>query len=349
MIFKKIIWRIIISLTKLFGLYVLKLFNLFNYYILNAHKFKYFESEQILRKKLDLFDFENLSKSLPLICKSIYLHNHFYGHEYILKKYAFFKTNLPWIIEHGVAFEDDLDPYFELFKDFELIVTFGDHRTRVYNKSTSKKIINVGPYIHYANSILNKTETDLLKNKLGKKVLLVFPMHATNQIHFEYNQEFFIAEINKRKIQYDSVLICMYWKDIQLGLHKKFLENKYLITCAGHIMDQNFLARLKSIINLSDYVLCNSIGTHLGYAYFMNKKVEFIEQGITKIIGSESDIKASLPKNIESYKLKIDEVKKAFVKNSTYTEEDRYNLINDLWGFNHIKNPKELREMFEFF
>lgn len=340
---KKVLKIIIIRLTNFYGLGILKAINLFNYYIIHFFSFSKFKSEQIRRQNIDLFDYLELAKSLPLICNSYYLNNDFYGHNHILKKYMSINNDLFWIIEHGIGFGENPDPFAEDFNDFLLVVTYGDFREIVNLKFTTKKILKIGPYIHYTNPLLNKIETDLLKNKLGR-VLLVFPMHATNQVHYLYDDSFFIQEIKKRQTNYDNVIICMYWKDIQLGLHLKFKASNFLITCAGHIMDQNFLPRLKTIITISDEIFTNTIGTHIGYAVFMNKKIEYIEQEITQIVGSSENIKTNHPKDVESFLKKEAEVKNAFVKDSEYSEDQRYNLVNDLWGFNHIKNPKELKD-----
>ena len=52
-------------------------------------------------------------------------------------------------------------------------MTFGKSREdKLINNNPSAKIIKIGPYIHYAQSILKTSEVNLQKKKYGKNMLV---------------------------------------------------------------------------------------------------------------------------------------------------------------------------------
>ena len=42
------------------------------------------------------------------------------------------------------------------------------------------------------------------------------------------------------------------------------------------VEDEKFLSRQKAMINIADYIISDSIGTHIGYCYSLGKSVELI-------------------------------------------------------------------------
>lgn len=124
--------------------------------------------------------------------------------------------------------------------------------------------------MQYVDCTLSSAEQENFKKKLGR-TLLVFPNHSSHYIETKFDERDLILEIEKVKNKFDTVLVCMYWKDILLKKEQPYKDKKYKIVTAGHIFDYNFLPRLKSIIKLADVTMSNAIGTHMGYCVYLGK------------------------------------------------------------------------------
>ena len=86
---------------------------------------------------------------------------------------------------------------------------------------------------------------------------------------------------------------------------------------------------MKSIIELSDYTVSNSVGTHLGYCIWMNKPHYIIDDQIINET-NERDYK-----KIGSFFL-------------TYTEQiqpEQYAVVAKYWGFDSVRTSEELKSI----
>jgi hypothetical protein len=185
-----------------------------------------------------------------------------------------------------------------------------------------------------------------MKQDLGR-VLLVFPSHSIGAVSVEYDQQEFCKEIENRKVGYDTVLVCMYWKDAQNGDHSLYEKMGYKLTTAGHRDDVYFLNRLKSIIMLSDMVISNSLGTHLGYSLFLGKPNYLFKQNMSLVAKSQSghtliknyyDPGLTTTKNRDSQMLYD-----AFNTFEERITDAQYELTNYIWGFDCVKTQEELK------
>ncbi len=333
---------------KIFGLRLYKTKSLINYYIVNISKYKHFENEQERRKNIEIFDYSNISVPLPLISKKHYLHNSFYGMEDNFKKYTNFNKGIKAIIEHGIYFGDFVEP---LSKNpaFKTIITYSLYRKKIIEKYTDKKVITVGPYIHYVNYLLPESELIKIKNSLGK-TLLVFPMHSTIQLNLQYSHANFLNFLDTIKNDFDSILVCFYWKDIHNKNHIPFIEKGFKVVCAGHLMDSHFLHRIKSFIYLSDYVVTNSIGTHIGYCIYLKKPVFYFEQDYKIDESKDGDLKKEMDfrgnNYIKSYNDVTKDLKSKFSRYGEYViSKEQYDLVNNIWGLDQVRSNIDLKKL----
>lgn len=299
------------------------------------------------RKKESIFNFHELAKNMP---KSWLDHpvmeNNYYGLVYVLKKKAKLKKTNPRVyFEHGIVFGSFT---YDILKDTfcEKLLTFGSYRELQIKKKHEYLTISIGPYIEYAEFLLNEVEINNIKNQLGK-VLLVFPSHSIDSTLAEFDEDFLIDEISKYACDFDTVLVCLYWKDIQLGRFEKYENAGYKITTAGHINDIYFLSRLKSIIEVSDFTMSNSIGTHIGYAVHMNKPHMIINQKVTSAPGKVArSFERGKKLRSELDYFSLDEIKlelmKAFSHYNKKITEEQYGLVRGIWGTDKIKSHVEL-------
>jgi hypothetical protein len=197
-----------------------------------------------------------------------------YGIGCVIKQYAAV-SNMPisYAFEHGLYFGEYV-PVASYYRTTKSIITFSDHRKNIIQSKLDKHVIAIGPYIHYANSLLGESEIDNIKKKYGK-ILLFFFAHGTREGGEYYNVPKIICKLNeiRKEKRFDSVFVCMYYYDLlNTCFAQMFTKANFEIITAGHVYDINFLARLKSIIGLADYVVTNDVvGTSLGYCVYMKK------------------------------------------------------------------------------
>ena len=321
----------------------LNLYN--NYYKLkNKHKFFY---EVNKRKEISIFAYSELSKPLPFYPSEKIKDSNFYGHIHSLKKYSN-TCKITHSIEHGLYLGNYV-PKATFLKTTKSILTFSENRKRhLLVNNVKKPIYPIGPYIHYADSILEREKIKELKEELGN-TLLVFPSHSIDNVNVKFNVEGFISEILKVSKNYQTVMVCLYYKDI---LDKRFLASykKYgfKIVTAGHFYDLNFISRLKSIILLSDFTMSNSVGTHTGYCIYLNKPHYIYNQDVSYVDNKE---RSYVDIRDESQLMSLENEKKEIISefSKLYTEitdSQRY-VIDKYWGLSSTKSPDEIQQLLE--
>lgn len=302
-----------------------------------------------LRKKSDLTDVLTLSGHMPFCWTHPIIDNNYYGINRVLCLYAGVnKMSDRLFIEHGLVFGSlTYDLYKTSFAKH--LITFGCYRKEIISKTRTYPIETIGPYIHYANLIFSAEKIKFLKTKFGK-TLLVFPSHSIKAVNVNYDMHEFINEIKKIGQQFDKVMVCLYWKDIQNGLWEVYSKEKFDVVTAGHVYDPFFLDRLKTIISLADSTMSNNIGTHIGYSVFLEKPHYIYEQDITPQISSDlrSFNRELNMRSIEDRETLMDArllLKRTFgVFTNTITDEQR-EIVRYFWGTDKIKSKKELRNM----
>lgn len=309
------------------------------------------EQEIESRKNLPLTDVENLSKELNSSYKSEILRGEIflarYGMNRILKKYAGLPLdyNIHVLFEHGIIYTDYVGGAFRIHEYLPSMVA-SQYRIDILKKQKGfKGAYAIGPYIHYADSLLNKEEIKAEKERLGR-TLLVFPSHSIDTTIAHFDQEEFMNKIKETSKDFDSVRICMYHQDVILKKHLPYQKENYEIVTAGHFNDYYFLSRLKSIIEISDVTMANDIGTHLGYSIYLNKPHYLIKQKIDYDV-NDNVVKKNTDEAVDrqKYSDNVSNIIKFFSQYSETITKEQYDLISYLWGFNEVKTPQELKKL----
>lgn len=299
-----------------------------------------YQKEISRRASLPLTAIHDLAKDINAFAPYTYeLHpsNAFYGNEAALKKYLDLspKYQFKLSIEHGIVLTDEMSEI-DIIGPFQTIFSMGTKRLKFLKKYKSNPVA-IGPYIYYAQSLLSKSQVKKEQQRLGKN-LLVFPAHSLPGLNNEFDSEGFCKDINKLKKTFDSVRICLYWKDILKGMDKVYLEKGFECVTAGHVYDPNFLPRLKAIIETSTVTCSNDIGTQLGYSVLLGKP-HVIIYNKAKYSGEKEQVE--LMNNLyfsKTYQLFRD----TFSKNSAVISKTQLKLVKDYWGLDQLKTKKEL-------
>lgn len=283
------------------------------------------------RKKLSYFDFIKLSKPFeepPLLS---YAANRHYGINKAVKNrlHKFFLP-LNVVIEHGVYFADTLAA-FELkdFCRFPFVITMGEQREK-FLRENGYTALSIGPYIKYADFYYSEKKLAEMKQRFGR-TLLVFPSHSIEGVNSIFDENAFVNEIKKRAVDFKTVLICMYWKDILDGRYQRYLSQGFRVVTAGHRSDSSFLSRLKDLIYLADMTMSNNLGTHVGYCISENKPHYLYSQECTydgELVEQENQYG-----NLDVYGQRLLQFKKTFGIFSYDITSEQLELVRYYWGY----------------
>lgn len=289
------------------------------------------------RKSLSIFEVQQLSQPLTPYPFSKVPENNYYGNALALGSICDTTNCYNTVIEHGLFFGSYVP---EDYKSYDTILTFSEYRKKIIrNKYPNKEVIVTGPYIEYiAPLTLNEKDKQLIID--FNKILLVIPAHSINSVHVDFNSKKMVEDIMSFKEQhsFDTVLVCLYWKDVLLGADKYYKNLGIQTVTAGHIYDINFLARLKTIISLSSYVLTNTVGTHIGYSICLNKPLQIIKDvSLTYIegnnnIAAKNELELRKNQDKETYDAAIREIENEFLIYNNGISSKQSQCINKFWG-----------------
>lgn len=267
------------------------------------------------------------------------VNSYFYGYYSELLNYANVTKSQYLIpsVEHGVCFADipwAYDPHF-----FWYISQSANRKADISSLSKGRVIVlPVGAYIQYSRYYYDLNKRNTLKNKYGK-TLLVMPTHTWEGSQDANGVSEDIVDMIYRRYgsQFDTIMVCVYWHDVNSETYKKFQNRGAKLVSAGFRGDQNFIRRLKTIIDLSDAVFTDGLGTNIGFCMSMGKKI-FIDN----LKPLENDIKYNNNNKLFA---------EAFMTNNdgNYSDEQvvcQKNLYDKFWG-NIFYSPEELHNIFD--
>lgn len=296
------------------------------------------------RKSLDLFEIpKNGYRSITGIWE-YQNENAYYGTGDVLRKYSGFVGSIPCTIEHGVYFGKGGTIELEKF-NMPAVITFGEYRRKSLRTNTDRPIFEIGPYIQYAEPMRGLVE---IKKQIGK-TLLVFPTHSVEKNDVDYEIDLFVNFINQIKAdtKADTVLVSLYFKDLQKyqPIYEKY---GYTVVCAGYRTNKDFLSRQRSFIELSDYVITNGLGTHIGYAVTLKKPVSFFDQEVSLSYESEAVRVAVAPfAQQDEFQNNLMTIKKAFAGFQNIINDEQKEIVRLYWGYGIKLSPYEMYSILE--
>ena len=273
----------------------------------------------------------------------------FYGHRNAFFEYA------------GVKCEEQryIFPYFEAGADLRIQVkdeVLGDYNYTFLLQSPYKNeiirkakpyapIYNIGPYILYARSIYSENQIKQMKKNYGKTVLL-FPGHSFEGTDVEYNRDTFVDQImGEFSEKYNTILVSVYWNDVDDPVYEAFRKSGAKLVSAGFRGDQNFIHRLRTLIDVSDLVASNLVGSYVGFSQALNTPLYMLSDR-AKYTGDEYHLEGD-SKN--KYQSTINEIFWAF--SSINPDEKQLNkqheIYENFWGGSCFLNKKQAKAIIE--
>jgi hypothetical protein len=309
----------------------------------NPLSVKLFRREIEHRANLPFTDIHSLAKPINMFApftKEIHPANDWYGHATNLKKYLGLPLNysFKFIMEHGLYLNNQVDQI-DLESNLKSFVTYSQYRENILLKHRPHAF-SIGPFIHYAESLLSPKEIEKERKRLGKSMLF-FPAHSTPVIGMEFDADKLCKDIKKLSKGMDSVRICIYWKDVLMGRDKIYKEYGFECVTAGHMLDPNFLPRLKSLILISDLTASNIISSQAGFCIFLQKPHILINNRLELKTTKEWNKRIHESLESDGYV----EVAREFSKKNFKISQIQKKLVQKYWGSDLTKTKKELKKI----
>lgn len=305
-------------------------------------------------KSIPLNDIETLAKNINVhFTPEIFVQNDFYYNALNLKKYAGLsdKFLIKATMEHAIGYHSYVNEN-DIKAPFNDVIVASKYREELFQqKNISKHIIKIGPIIAYAKSILAEYELNFEKARLGKNAI-VFPCHSTHFVSAKFNVNEFIEQLKFETKDFDSVRICLYWKNILDGDAKPYLKAGFECVTCGHMFDPWFLPRHRALIEIADLTISNDFtSSSLGNSLALNTP-HFLMYNECHYSGSEltnKEEKNKIKNSMDTEKsiLKSSGIQKEFYKlfskkTDKITEEQR-KFANYYFGLDEFKTPDEMK------
>lgn len=302
-------------------------------------------------------DYETFEKQLKYIPNTImnssytikraYAENFLYGYANSIMKYAGIENkNMIYLslLEHGIYPSKEID-FSRYNREMSYIFQGRSNETVWRMRTDFRPIYYIGPYIHYVKSYYSKARIEDLHKKNGR-TLLVFPPHSTeyDKMKFSFNRfnELLFKNIGKK---YDKIYACIFWKNVDDQYTAYLKANGVELVSSGFKIDFQFASRLKTILELADTVLYPSFSSSIGYAYYMEKQVIYIDNESS--ISWSSDYNREKAQSVAHAYLSVKtEFANAFSINAPKKTKEKTNLVNRYWGIDQIKTAQQLKNIY---
>lgn len=339
---KKKIRKFVIYLLKNYS-FCLGAYNTF-YKIKNRDSY---QTEISKRSNMGIFDFQLTMLDLPYYPVEKIRDTNMFGHIRAIKKYSDIKNIPNILLEHGLMYGSFVNDYYS-YGTIRSILTFSNHRANnIRRKIGDKDIIPIGPYIHYATPFYSDNQFAELKRQLGK-TLVVFWAHSETETKRVFDETDFLNIVKDVSKEFDTVLVNVFYHDLLNKHYPLDLEKKYgfKIVSAGNRYDPYFVNRLRSIIQLADYTMSNSIGTHIGYCIYLKKPHYVYFQDMSLEVASKNkDLAYTIKEDRISKEHEFNEILNVFSKKSKVITQEQYDIAAKYWGFNCVKSKTELSSL----
>ena len=301
------------------------------------------------RAKLDLFEYRQIAQPLPKCYYELCTDNGSFGIGWCIRHYCgITKSYLNAMVEHGYFFGNYVQEM-EKVTFAKKLFTFGDIRKKhIEAVVKDKEVILIGPYIHYAPDYYDSEHFAIAKKEIGR-TLLVFFSHSATGTSVSFDLDALIETINSIRKDFQTVVISLFWSDINPDIEKRLKNEEYLIFSSGHRYDYYFLSRQKTMIQLADMTMSNSVGTHVAYCTYLGKPHWIIRQKIerkalNKIGAANIEIASHIGEESSS-QVELKELYEAFSDYHYVLTDEQKRVCNKYFGFNYVRTPEEMREL----
>lgn len=286
----------------------------------------------------------DLAGARRLVTGELHPPNDFYGQATVLKRYAGQpgSVSLPLVFEHGVMLGDGVWAA-DVGAGLPTILCPSPRRSALIEvRSPAITATPVGPPIAYAGPPGEALDVGTAP---ADGPLLAFPAHSTHHIDVRYDVDAFVAGVRElRGKAWPEVVVCVYWRDVQRGTHRRYEAAGLRCVSAGHMFDSSFLDRLKHLLASASAVVTNEVGTHVLYAAALGRPVGILAAEVDYAAPADVLARDQAVGGAEN----IAAVARAFAgpPPASLSEEQR-RLVTEICGTEYVRAPAEAAALLE--
>ena len=239
--------------------------------------------------------------------------------------------------------------YSPIFEHKTAVFFSGEYyKELIHRRSPWIPIFTIGPYIHYAKGIYDSEKLSEKKKSVGKIVLAVLP-HALENAGRSFDKKKFVDTVKKLYGKdYDQMWLCVYFADINDDACKYAQDLGFHIVTAGFRFDPMFNERLKTIIQMSDAVVCGEIGGFLTYSLYYNKPIARVNMSNNEtIIDIQYERKAEVDIEKTPDYLQFEKNFYSLFNEELTINESKIEWMDPLGGYKLVKSKDFIRNAFE--
>lgn len=289
-------------------------------------------------------DLRDHAADRELKTSEVHNQNDFYGNAAVLKDFMGWPSNVSLAVSlpHGVRWQDHGFWELDFREEHRIALVPGGYRADVLRPQIPQRPVPVGPYIHYARPLWSPAEMAQVRQQTGR-VVLAFPAHSTHWVDADYDVERFARQLRSEYPDFNTILICLYWKDVLRGMAERYEALGLRCVTAGHIYDPLFLRRLRTLLELADTTAGMTIGTQLGYAIHLGKPHRLFLQNIAHVSHGPGLLR--LPAGQK--RVDFERFEALFSPPGEQITTAQRELVEKHWGLSCTKSPAELRQICE--
>ncbi len=269
--------------------------------------------------------------------------SHHYGHDILIKRHAglpLIGAPLPWLLEHGLKVSQSAT--FERPRDWSRgYLCMGPLRAAWLRERFGLEAEPIGPWISYAQPLLAAPELASLREQLGPTLLVVLA-HSWDQVERRMDQRACLAAVADQAVRggYRSVIWLRHWKDPQL----QDLPPGWIVACNGHRSNPWFLDAMRTLLELSDGLVSNAFGTHLGYGVALGKRLHWLPVAAEQDLSGLGEAKAEEEAAEWSERQRLSDELSSRLALADPAAAVR-DLLDPYWGFECLRSSAELRDL----
>lgn len=310
-----------------------------------------FKKEVERRAKLDIFNYKEIAQPLPKCYYEPLTDNNCFGIGWSFRQYIGSKKKyINALTEHGYFWGAYVQES-ESVTYADKLLTFGDVRKKhIESVIKDKEVIPIGPYVHYAPDYYDEDRFAEEKKKLGR-TLLVFFSHSGTGEQVSFDLDFIIGKINSIRSDFQTVVISIFWSDINPEVEKRLHEEGYLIFSSGHRYDYYFLSRQKTMIKLADATMSNFVSTHIAYCACFNKPHWAVRQQIdVKALDAKGAANVAIDEMMAKDPFNQQEQEEMFQAFSDYSPvltDNQRKVCDKYFGLSNIRSIEGMKMILE--
>lgn len=237
------------------------------------HEYHRLFDQNYINKTTNIFDYNWIIQQRRTPFRELHTANEMYGIGYQFRRATGYNGKIKFLVEHSInsVRTDNVIEY--LNNDFPIVFTPSRGRFEVIQPLTNKLVIPYGPNtMPYAKAVCDEPMIAALKQNLGR-TLVVYPQHNTADFSYFEAQNLikdFIAYVENFRAEhhFDTILCCMYFRDIMGGAHVEFEKKGWKIISCGHHQNYDFGDCSKTVYRIADFVIAQeSYATNIQATY----------------------------------------------------------------------------------